>query len=312
MSEQLDELKATRGENEVNDPVPAAGGAAKGKNRAADKHQSVDPNAGEVEDDVKTPQGDTTIKKAPKRLADKGTVKESVDEMFAGQDLSEEFKDKVTVVFEAAVNEAISKEHGRLEEEYETRLAEETDVVLKDITEKLDTYLDAVVENWLEENSVAIEQGIRSEMAESFLNGLKELFTEHNIDVPEDKIDAIAEMSEEIEQLKAKLDESENTQIELNKRLLETEIKDVFEEVSEGLVETSIEKFRSLTEGLEYKNTDDFKRKISIIKENYFGSKSVVKPGNDLYEEVELEEDVKKVDPEMAGYIEAISKSIRK
>ena len=303
---QLDEFKADGEDSSTADPVTGAGGAV--KKRKADKAGAPE-KADNIEDDVKTPQG-TAGKVSPKRPADKG-MKESVEEMFAGADLSEDFKEKATVVFEAAVNAKLQEEVARIEEQFEAKLDEEVEVAISDIVEKVDTYLDYVVEQWMEDNKVAIERGIRSEIAESFIEGLKDLFVEHNINLPEEEVDVIADMAEQLEATEAQLNEAINETIELKKALTESKKAEILESYTKDLTETQAEKFRALTEGVEYSDLDELSRKVKIINEQYFGAKTVLSESLSEIDPIE-EATTQKIDPAMAAYAQAISKTIRK
>ena len=302
---QLDELKADGEDSSTADPVTGAGG--KTKKRKADA-----TNAPEKADtiDVKTPEG-TAGKKAPARSADKG-MKESVEEMFAGADLSEDFKEKATVVFEAAVNAKLHEEVARIEEQFEAKLDEQVEVAISDIVEKVDTYLDYVVEQWMVDNKVAIERGIRSDIAESFIGGLKDLFVEHNINLPEDKVDVVADMAEQLEATEAKLNVAINESIELKKALMESKKVEILESYTKNLTETQAEKFRALTEGVEYSNLDELSRKVKIINEQYFGSKTVLTESLSDVDPIEEAAKVQHIDPTMAAYTKAISNTLRK
>jgi hypothetical protein len=304
--DQLDEFKADGEDSSTADPVTGAGGAV--KKRKADKAGAPE-KADNIEDDVKTPQG-TAGKVSPKRPADKG-MKESVEEMFAGADLSEDFKEKATVVFEAAVNAKLQEEVARIEEQFEAKLDEEVEVAISDIVEKVDTYLDYVVEQWMEDNKVAIERGIRSEIAESFIEGLKDLFVEHNINLPEEEVDVIADMAEQLEATEAQLNEAINETIELKKALTESKKAEILESYTKDLTETQAEKFRALTEGVEYSDLDELSRKVKIINEQYFGAKTVLSESLSEIDPIE-EATTQKIDPAMAAYAQAISKTIRK
>lgn len=321
--EQLDEVKATGEDSSTMDPVAPAGGSPMKKNRKADMRKNVDPNAEEIEDDVKTPMGGPsasdksaaegpTGKKAPARRSDKAGMKESVEEMFAGQDLSEDFKQKATVVFEAALNTKLQEEVARLEEEFEAQLEEQATAVVSELVENVDSYLDYVVEKWMEENELAVESGIRTEMAESFMSGLHDLFVEHNIEIPEDKIDAYAEMAEQLETKDDELNEAINESIELRKALAEAHKQDVFEDISEGLTETQREKLAKLAEGVDYDDLDGYKSKVEIIKENYFGGKTLTEEADEIDPIEEEAHETQYVDPNVAKYAAAISKTLRK
>jgi hypothetical protein len=237
--------------------------------------------------------------------------KEAVNEIFEGEDLSEEFKERASVLFEAVVLEKVNVEVARLEEEFSSKLDEQAELATEDLTKKVDAYLDYVAEQWMEENKLAVESGIRSDIAESFISGLKELFSEHRIDVPDEEVDLVAEMAEKIEALEANLNEQIDTNIEVTKQLEEAKKSEVFEGLCEGLANTQAEKLRSLTEGLEYVDLEDFTRKVEIIKENYFGKSEVTDEVDELDPVNEEAEGTKYIDPQMARYAESISKTFR-
>ena len=305
--EQLDEFKADGEDSMAADAVTGAGGAV--KKRKADKAGAAE-KADNIEDDVKTPQG-TADKVSPKRPADKG-MKESVEEMFAGADLSEDFKEKATVVFEAAVHAKLTEEVARLEEQFEAQLDEQVEIAVSELVEKVDTYLDYVVENWMEENRVAIDRGIRAEIAESFIDGLRDLFVEHNINIPEEEVNVVADMAEQLEATEAKLNESINEAIELRAKLEESAVEKMVESYSKGLTETQAEKLSTLAEGIEFSNVEEFEKKLKIVKENYFGGKAVLSEGLDSLDPIENETQSVKHDPSVSAYVDAISRSLRK
>ena len=305
--EQLDEFKADGEDSMAADAVTGAGGAV--KKRKAVKAGAAE-KADNIEDDVKTPQG-TAGKVSPKRPADKG-MKESVEEMFAGADLSEDFKEKATVVFEAAVHAKLTEEVARLEEQFEAQLDEQVETAVSELVEKVDTYLDYVVENWMEENRVAIDRGIRAEIAESFIDGLRDLFVEHNINIPEEEVNVVADMAEQLEATEAKLNESINEAIELRAKLEESAVEKMVESYSKGLTETQAEKLSTLAEGIEFSNVEEFEKKLKIVKENYFGGKAVLSEGLDSLDPIENETQSVKHDPSVSAYVDAISRSLRK
>jgi hypothetical protein len=295
--DQLDEFKADGDDSEVMEPTPA-----NAKKRKADK-----TTAKEAADAVD--ESETKVTKEPTRKADK-SMGEAVDEIFGGEELSEEFKERASVLFEAVVLEKVNVEVARLEEEFSSKLDEQAELATEDLTKKVDAYLDYVAEQWMEENKLAVESGIRSDIAESFISGLKELFSEHRIDVPDEEVDLVAEMAEKIEELEKSLNEQIDTNIEVSKELDEAKKSDVFDILSEGLADTQAEKLRSLTEGLEYVDLDDYSRKVEIIKENYFGKSAIVEETDEL-DPVNEESDTKYVDPQMALYAKSISKTFR-
>ena len=306
--DQLDELKATGGdESEVMDPTPV-----NAKKRKADKataKEAADAEDNDEDDEDEEDDEAKVIKASAKKKAGK-SMGEAVDEIFSGEDLSEDFKERAAVLFETVVLEKVNVEVERLEEEFSSKLDEQAELATEDLTKKVDAYLDYVAEQWMEENTLAVESGIRSDIAESFISGLKELFSEHRIDVPDEEVDLVAEMAEKIEALEASLNEQIDTNIEVSKELDEAKKSDVFDTLSEGLAYTQAEKLRSLTEGLEYVDLDDYSRKVEIIKENYFGKSAIVEETDEL-DPVNEESDTKYVDPQMALYAKSISKTFR-
>jgi hypothetical protein len=240
-----------------------------------------------------------------------GAVKEDVAEMFSGEDLSEEFKEKVSTIFEAAVAARSNLETIRLEEEFATKLEETAGVIREEMTEKVDQYLDYVVEQWIEENKLAIETSIRAQIAEDFMEGLRNLFAESYINVPSEKVDVLGELQAQIDELEGKLDESVNKQLELQSIIDEATKEATFDEVSEGLAATQVEKLRTLAEGIDFGDTESYARKLKIIRDKYFSEKKEVTTGV-IAEEAEEGTDTNvEVPAHMAHYVKAISRNAK-
>jgi hypothetical protein len=242
-------------------------------------------------------------------------VKEDIEEMFNGQDLSEEFKESVETLFEAAVSARIIAEVARLEEEYEAALEENIAVFSEELTSKLDTYLDYVVEQFMKENEVAIESTLRNELSSEFMEGLRNLFAEHYIDVPEEKVDVVEAMAEKVAVLEQKLDEAITVISEQDSVLVDSARNEIFEELSSDLALTQQEKFAALAEGIEFDgDLDVYARKLSIIKENYFRNETTATTSNFEEEtfEGEISESVRNVDPMVNRYVQAIAKTVKK
>lgn len=242
-------------------------------------------------------------------------VKEDIEEMFNGQDLTEEFKDNVATLFEAAVSARLIAETARLEEAYEAALHEEIANFNEEVTSKLDTYLDYVVENWMKENEVAIESSLRAEITEDFIEGLRSLFAEHYIDVPSDKVDVLEAMAEKVAALEEKMDEVISENVELKNALVEDYRQDVFAELASDLALTQQEKFAALAEGIEFDgDLDTYAKKLMIVKENYFNTETTSYSSNIEEEtfEGELTESTKSVDPVVGRYVQAIARTVKK
>ena len=237
-------------------------------------------------------------------------IKSDVDALIGDSDLSEEFKQKAATIFEAAIKSKVKAEAQRLEGEYETKLKENTESHKAEMVEKVDSYLNYVVEEWMKENQIAIERGIKGEIAEDFIGGLKKLFEDHYIDVPDEKYNVLEDQASKIEELEKKLNESIEKNVELNKANGELKRQDIIDETSEDLADTAKEKFNKLAEEVEYSNEDDFRTKVKTIKESYFGKKEV-KQDNEIDNVAagESAEQPADLSNAMAAYSAAISKT---
>ena len=241
-------------------------------------------------------------------------VKEDIDAMMGNEELSEEFKTKAATIFEAAVSakviEEVNNRIGVFEENYKKELKEAKEEHQNNMSEKVDGYLNYVVEEWMKENELAVEKGIRSELVEDFMTGLKNLFTEHYIDIPEEKVDLVDDLFEKVEELEQKLDESINDNVEVKKQLAEYKKEETLREVSEGLADTEKEKLKTLSDGVDFEDDEQYKEKIEVIKENYFPPAKESQPQT-ITEEVEnspSDEEVVKVDPAMDLYVKAMKR----
>ena len=196
-------------------------------------------------------------------------VKEHVALLFNGEDLSEDFKIKAETIFETAISQRVEEVETELREQHEAVLAEHTETITKELSEKLDDYLGYVVEQWMEENSLAVETGIRADVAENFLSGLKVLFESNYVEVPDDKYDLVETLAQSVVDLEEKLQEELHNNIALAKEVKEKTKDEVFAEVTEDLVDTDVEKVKTLTENIEFEDADTFRKKVEVIKENY-------------------------------------------
>ena len=201
---------------------------------------------------------------------------EDVNALVAGEELSEEFRVKAATIFEAAVTAKVNNEVKALQEGFEETLTEEVEKIQTELAEKVDDYLSYAAESWMKENSLQIEHGIKTEMAESFFKGLKDLFLEHNFTVPEEKFNLLDGMAGEIDDMEAKLNEQIESNVSLNKRIGEFVKMEIVNECATGLAETQKEKLASLAEGVEFENEEDFRKKVETIKESYFTKKAEV------------------------------------
>ena len=236
-------------------------------------------------------------------------VKEHVDALVAGDDsLSEEFKTKAATVFEAAIKSKVKEIAEEMQADYDKKLAEETSKSKDELVEKVDSYLAYVVEEWMKENELALERGIKGEIAEDFISGLKKLFEDHYIDVPDEKYNVLEDQSSKIEELEKKLNESIEKNVELSKENGEHKRQNIIDEASEDLADTQKEKFNKLAEEVEYSNEEDFTAKVKTIKESYFGKKESTSEIDDVAAESNAEQP-QDLTNAMAAYSAAISKT---
>jgi hypothetical protein len=242
---------------------------------------------------------------------DEEVFAEDIESLFADDStISEDFKAKASTLFEARVHDRVSQIQEAMEAEYAGMLEEAVETVKTDLTEKVDSYLNYVVEQWLEQNEIAIESGLRAELTEEFIAGLRNLFAEHYIDVPAEKVNLVDELASKVEELEGKLDEEIERSVELKKSLVESRKVEITHAVCEGLVATQVEKIKSLAESVDYSTAEEYKSKLETIRENYFPSGIKKAVENQLHEQVEEASDKAVInDPFVAMVSQAISKT---
>lgn len=227
-------------------------------------------------DEQETNPENNTLPTGDMSAQNKATIatKEHLDAMFNGEDLSEDFREKATTIFEAAIEARVAQEVQSIEENYTRQLEEAIAEVAGDLTAKLDDYLDYCVEQWMKENEVAIEHSLKSEITEDFMEGLKDLFAENYIEIPEDKLDVLEQLTAKVEELENKLNDSISENIEMMKSLDGYNQQEVFYSVAEGLALTQVEKLRQLAEGITFEDAETYQKKLLLVKENYFPSQA--------------------------------------
>jgi hypothetical protein len=245
----------------------------------------------------------------------KEKMKEDIDALLSGENLSEEFVTKATTIFEAAViaraEEVIAEAEQELVEEFEIAVEQ----IKEELASKVDDYLNYMVEEWMQENQLAVESGLRSEVTEDFINGLRDLFVEHYIDIPEDKVDVVEGLSAKVEELEDALNEQIHRGIQLSKELNEQKKIEAIYTACEGLSQTQVEKLKSLAENVEFTTEEEFVEKLEVIRESYFSSNVKSADNSALDDEVEIEEEkvkYKSSDNLMEAYSQAISKTLVK
>ena len=205
-------------------------------------------------------------------IEEKIDVEEDLNALIAGEELSEEFTNKARTIFEAAIRTKVDTIKEELQSSYEEQLVEDVQVIKEGLTERLDSYLEYVATEWVNENSLAIENGLKTEMTESFLSGMKSLFEDHYVTIPEDKYDVLNSMVEKLDEMESKLNEQIDRNVSLNRRLAESTADVIFAEVTEGLAISSRDKLQSLAEKIEFESETDYREKLGTLKESYFPS----------------------------------------
>ncbi len=233
--------------------------------------------------------------------------------MFADDStISEEFKQKVTTIFEARVLDRVKQIEEETETRYASMLEEAVEAVKEDLTEKVNDYISYVVEQWMADNEIAIEKGIRAELTEDFIAGLRNLFAEHYIDVPAEKVDLVDEMATKIDELEGKLNEEVERSVQYRKELVEAHKVEVTREVCEGLTDTQVEKIKALAESVEFSTEEEYKQKLETIRENYFPSGVKKADEAQLHEQVSDDSETKKQEVSYDPFVNSIVQSISK
>jgi len=239
-------------------------------------------------------------------------VQEDLDALIAGEELSEEFQEKARIIFETAIKEKVATVKEEMQGAYEAALVEEVETIKSELTERVDTYLEYVAEEWISENQLAIEAGLKSEMTESFLAGMKGLFEDHYVTIPEDKYDVLESMVDKLDEMENKLNEQIERNVALNRRLAESVADVIFAEVAEGLALSQKDKLASLAENVEFDSEDTYREKLVKLRESYFPTNAgTQKDDSDLVSE-EVEEAPRQVSSLMESYLNTLGRVAKK
>ena len=321
-AKQIDEAKLGGTETGAKDVAAGAGGE-----KAVIRQGNAVPNGGETpnpdnarnnvdkeKEAEEAPNGSMNPKNGDQSPVRQGNavkgMKEDLDAMFGTDELSEEFKTKAATIFEAAVMSRVTAEVTRLEEEFEAKVATTVAEEIEGIVEQVDGYLGYIAEQWMTQNEIALERGIKSDILESFVDGLKGLFEEHYIDVPEEKYDLLGDMEDQISALKSKIDEQVAANVELTKSINEAKRNEIVKTVSEGLTDTEAEKFAGLVAEVAFEDVETYETKVKTLRESYFTTKTtsgVTSVVTDTPVEVITESGSKQVDPKMSAYLSALN-----
>ena len=242
-------------------------------------------------------------------------VEADVAALLEGEELSEEFQSKAKTIFETAIKSKVAEIKEELQESYATALVEELDKIKEGLTERVDGYLEYVADEWMQENALQVEAGLKTEMTESFLEGMKSLFEEHYVTIPEEKYDVLNSMVDKLDEMESKLNEQIDRNVALNRRLAESNADGIFTAVAEGLADTQKEKLATLAENVEFESDTDYREKLVTLKESYFPSKTSApkSTSENLSEEVSTDEVIsEETTPRMQAYLNVLSRAAKK
>ena len=242
-------------------------------------------------------------------ITDEVDIEDDVNALLGGQELSEEFREKAKTIFEAALKSKVTELREAMEAHYEAKLVEEVEGMKDELIERVDSYLEYVADEWLQENALQVERGIRTEMTESFLAGMRGLFEDHYVSIPEDKYDVVENMVDKLDEMESKLNEQIEKNISITKSLSEATGGNILSDVSEGLSSTQKEKLASLAEGVEFESEESYKEKLETLKESYFKTAPKRSDSEVLNEEAAVSETTSNA---MSAYIQALSHATKK
>jgi hypothetical protein len=265
-----------------------------GKKEKGEKKEGKDHEKGEDDDEMK----------------EEFDIEEDVNALLEGEELSEEFQEKARTIFEAAIRSKVSEIKESLQEQYENALVEEIQLIKEELTDRVDSYLEYVADEWIQENALAIEHGLKTEMTESFLEGMKQLFEDHYVTVPEDRYDVIESMVDKLDEMEEKLNEQIERNVALNRRLAESVADVIFADVTEGLALSQKDKLASLAENVEFDGEENYREKLVTLRESYFPTKTTSTHRNsteNLSEEIDYSGQ-SQVSPAMESYLSVLSR----
>jgi len=259
----------------------------------------------ELEDEEVLAEVEETEEEFVEEETEEYDIEEDVNALLGGEELSEEFKEKARTIFEAALISKVGEIKEALESQYEERLVEEVEEIKEALKERVDSYLEYVADEWFTENELAVEQGLKTEMTESFLEGMKGLFEAHYVQIPEDKYDVLESMVEKLDDMETKLNEQIEKNIQLNQRLAESVADGIFDEISEGLAATQKEKLASLAESVEFESEEEYREKLEMLKESYFPANKAPKAHTETLSEG-VDHSTENISGPMANYLRTL------
>jgi hypothetical protein len=280
----------------------------------AEAAEEEEEEEGEEEEEEEEEEGGKKKSKKKNKMEEEFSIDEDVNALLAGEELSEEFQEKARTIFEAAIKSKVSEIKESLQETYENALVEEVEFIKKELTERVDSYLEYVADEWIQENALAVEHGLKTEMTESFLSGMKQLFEDHYVSIPEDKYDVIESMVDKLDEMEGKLNEQIERNVALNRRLAESVADVIFADVAEGLALSQKDKLASLAENVEFDSEENYREKLVTLRESYFPTNTSAQRDvtENLSEEISYEGTESSVSPIMEAYLQTLSRVAKK
>ena len=289
-----------------------------------DEDEEVVAEAADEDEDEKEEKGEKKHKEGKKEdkddeedeMKEEFDIEEDVNALLAGEELSEEFQEKARTIFEAAIRSKVFEIKEELQETYENALVEEVQFIKNELTERVDTYLEYVADEWIQENALAVEHGLKTEMTESFLQGMRGLFEDHYVSIPEDRYDVIESMVDKLDEMEEKLNEQIERNVALNRRLAESVADVIFADVAEGLALSQKDKLASLAENVEFDGEENYREKLVTLRESYFPTRTAGTQRDDsetLSESVSYDTNLtESVSPSMEAYLQTLSRVAKK
>lgn len=310
--EETEEDEDLIDEQELDEDEEVVAEAKKNKKDKEEEDDEEDDEEGDEEDDDEEDDEEDESGSA-KKMKEDFDIEEDVNALLAGEDLSEEFQEKARTIFEAAIRSKVFEIKEELEESYAAALVEEIEAVKEGLVERVDAYLEYVADEWIQENALAVEHGLKTEMTESFLSGMKQLFEDHYVTIPEDRYDVIESMVDKLDEMEEKLNEQIQKNVALNNRLAESVADVIFVEVAEGLALSQRDKLASLAENVEFDSEENYREKLVTLRESYFPTNAGTQRNvsENLSEEVDYNNEVV-VEGVMGRYLQTLERVSRK
>ena len=298
--------------------MPGDAGTAKEETEVDETQEVVSEEEATTEEVVSEEEvaAEEVVAETEEEITEEETIdiEADVQALLEGEELSEEFQDKARTIFEAAVKSKVAEMKDALHETYQNALVEEVASIREELSERMDSYLEYVADEWFQENALAVEQGLKNEITESFITGMKGLFEEHYVSIPDDKYDVLESMVDKLDEMEGKLNEQIDRNVALNRRLAESSADGVFAAVSEGLADTQKEKLATLAENVEFESEADYREKLVTLKKSYFPEQAgTPSTSENLSEEVSTNEVIsEEVSPMMQAYLQTLSRAAKK